>query len=270
VTISALFDGSSISIGTSSRVAGAIDSITWKGKQFVDALDHGREFQSATTFSGKGECFNPTEAGARDDGAAQHSSSKLIKLTAAGSVLQTTSQMAFWLGPNEKTAGCHGSLSTNSNAVSTDALNKAVSIGVDGIANAIKYDATFQVPENRTLGGFEVLAAYLPGEFSVFQTYDIAHDKLALLSDGPGQQPLPIIFSTADNNYALGHSSAPIYSRWRFAEANRPDKVVKTNCYFLEHDVSAGDHHFACYLVIGTLPEVRSGLQALNAKLQKP
>src|SRR5262249_1757144 len=96
---------SEIVITTTERLAGAIHSLTWGGKEFIDSLDHGRQLQSASSFdcgrSGEfwAECFNPTEAGSRDDSAGEKSTSKLLRLRAAGRELQTTTQMAFWLAP---------------------------------------------------------------------------------------------------------------------------------------------------------------------------
>ena len=64
---------SEIVITTTSRLAGAIHSLTWNGKEFIDSFDHGRQLQSASNFDAgtpiTGETFNPTEAGSRDDGA---------------------------------------------------------------------------------------------------------------------------------------------------------------------------------------------------------
>lgn len=97
-SISAPALGSTISISTSSRLAGAIGSLTWNGKEFINQDDHGRELQSASAFDGLGECFNPTEAGSLADNAT--STSILIGLEAVGNNLQTTSQMAFWTPVN--------------------------------------------------------------------------------------------------------------------------------------------------------------------------
>ena len=41
-----------LAVGVSSRTAGAIDSLTWGGTQFINARDHGRELQSAAAFDG--------------------------------------------------------------------------------------------------------------------------------------------------------------------------------------------------------------------------
>src|ERR1700733_3779192 len=69
------FDGSEIVITTASRLAGAIHSLTWKGREFIDSTDHGRQLQSALNLNVStpqtGETFNPTEAGSRLDGSGE-------------------------------------------------------------------------------------------------------------------------------------------------------------------------------------------------------
>src|SRR5579872_3822919 len=69
---------SDIVITTTERLAGAIHSLTWNGKEFIDSFDHGRQLQSAANFDCDGaffpETFNPTEAGSRADGTGQSSS----------------------------------------------------------------------------------------------------------------------------------------------------------------------------------------------------
>lgn len=73
---------SEIVITTTGRLAGAIHSLQWNGKEFIDSHDHGRQLQSAASFDCAlakefwAECFNPTEAGSRADGVGEKSSSK--------------------------------------------------------------------------------------------------------------------------------------------------------------------------------------------------
>jgi len=67
---------SGIQVCTSSRCAGAIDYVSWNGKQFISDYDHGRELQIAVTVDNTGECYNPTEAGSLGDGAGQSTSSR--------------------------------------------------------------------------------------------------------------------------------------------------------------------------------------------------
>ena len=45
--ISGLVGGQPLVIRTTSRLAGAIDSVKWAGVEFIDSHDHGRQLQSA-------------------------------------------------------------------------------------------------------------------------------------------------------------------------------------------------------------------------------
>ncbi len=72
-----------IVIRTTHRLAGAVDSLTWNGREFIDSVDHGRQLQSASNFDCGGtilaETFNPTRGGvAPRDGAGPTSSSRLL------------------------------------------------------------------------------------------------------------------------------------------------------------------------------------------------
>src|SRR5215218_2997854 len=49
-TIKARAGRSDIVIITTARLAGAIHSVTWDGKEFIDSFDHGRQLQSASSF----------------------------------------------------------------------------------------------------------------------------------------------------------------------------------------------------------------------------
>ncbi|MGL6096949.1 MAG: hypothetical protein ACRC7O_14280, partial [Fimbriiglobus sp.] len=98
---------SDIVITTTARLAGAIHSLKWNGKEFIDSADHGRQLQSACSFDCGGpgrfwaEAYNPTEAGARRDGAGKKSSSVPLAVQAGKNRLDTTVKMAFWLAPGE-------------------------------------------------------------------------------------------------------------------------------------------------------------------------
>ena len=74
-TLSIECDGSPLTITTTSRLAGAVDSLRWRNHEFIDSADHGRQLQSACSFDAMSDepfwavRFNPTEAGSRLDGA---------------------------------------------------------------------------------------------------------------------------------------------------------------------------------------------------------
>ncbi len=202
---------SDIVITTTSRLAGAIHSLTWNGREFIDSNDHGRQLQSAANFdAGKPfipEVFNPTEAGSCRDGIGPTSSSRLLNLKAIGRELETTTQMAFWLAPGEESEG-HPAV--NDRVLSDHRLRKRVVIGHGQFPHAIEYDVTFTIPpsEKHTLAQFEALTGYMPPEFEKFWTFDPETGEMTLLDDGPGEQSKPVVFSTADGQFAMGITAA--------------------------------------------------------------
>ncbi|HEX7896352.1 MAG TPA: hypothetical protein VF950_01135 [Planctomycetota bacterium] len=251
--------GSGIVIRTTVRLAGAIDSLTWGGKEFIDSFDHGRQLQSACAF-GDGqpgfhaEGYNPTEAGSRRDGAGATSTSELLSLKAERNVLETRTRMAFWLRPGESS---EGKPARNAKTLSDVILTKKVRI--DG--NLLDYRVTFTVPEAHPYGQYEALTGYMPAAFSRFLVFDQGETKP--LSDGPGEQARPVILSTESGSHAMGIWSpdpAPGYGRWRFAA----EKVVKWNCVFRERDVKPGDKSFRCVVAVGTLADVTAVLKRLK------
>ncbi len=261
--------GSEIVITTTTRVAGAIHSVTWGGKEFIDSLDHGRQLQSASNFDCGGrliaEVFNPTEAGSRADHVGPRSSSKLLSLSARGPELRTTSQMAFWLKPGEKS---EGHLACNDRILSNHRLSKRVRIGHRGNPHVIEYDVTFTVPkgEQHTNAVFEAVTGYMPAVFSRFWKYDGAKQAFRPLDDGPGEQADPVVLATAKGSHAMGVYSpdpSPGYGRFRFG----PERVVKWNCVFRVNEpqgIKPHDYHYRMFVVVGTLDDVRSAFVELT------
>jgi hypothetical protein len=199
---------SEIVLTTQARFAGAVASLTWNGKEFLDRADHGRPLQSASNF-GDGrrfvpETFNPTEAGSRADGAGEKSSSNLYRFDARGTELRAITQMAFWLAPGEKTPDGHPA--RNDKALSDHWLTRRVSLGHKDLPHAIEYEVTFTVPEGErhAYARFEALTGYMPAEFGAFWKFDPAAGELTPLDDGPGEQALPVVVATENGSHALG------------------------------------------------------------------
>jgi len=275
-TIRASAGSSEIVITTTTRLAGAIHSLTWGGKEFIDSHDHGRQLQSACSFDSGApkdfwaEAYNPTEAGSRADGAGPKSSSRLLAIQAAGSELRTTNQMAFWLAPGEKSSG-HPA--RNATVLSDHRVSKHVRIGYQSWPNAIEYVVTFDVPpqEKHTYAQFEALTGYMPSDFSRFLKLDASTGKLTPLDDGPGEQKYPVVLATQSGSHAMGVYSPDQpskgyanagYGRFRFAA----ERVVKWNCVFRIRDprgVPTGKHTFRMFVAVGTEEDVRSTLAGL-------
>ncbi len=269
---------SEIVITTTERLAGAIDSITWNGKEFINSADHGRQLQSATNFDFGSpmipETFNPTEAGSVADGAGPTSSSRLLHLLAKNNRLQTTTQMAFWLPPGGKSLG---NPAKNQTILSNHTLTKRVQIGIEDLPQVIEYEATFGLPidESHNFAQFEVITGYMPPQFDHFFTYNLSNNEIQPISVGPGEQKQPLIFATADKKYAMACVMPPVnfsegwlgptYGRFAFPAHH----VVKWNCvcrYRNSAGVPATDYQFRTYVLIGNWDLVVDGLAELNKR----
>jgi PKD repeat protein len=262
--ISNVAGGSNIVIGTSDALAGAIGLLTWWNKSFIDYHDHGRELQSATSFDGNGECYNPTEAGSSENGTSSVTSSYLQYLYASGNYLETQTVPAFWIEPGHSAPGCGTAVNTTQRA--SHYFRKKVTIGMPGMAHVIKYQTEFEITENHNSGTFEVLTGYMPTEFSKFYTYEPVSQALSNISDGPGEQVLPIIFSTVSSSHAMGIYSpdlpdpvAPAYGYGRF----RFGDCVKWNCVFRRNNIVPSTYKFRSYVMVGTLENVKVSMAQL-------
>lgn len=277
-TIRARAGHSEIVIRTTSRLAGAIDSLTWNEREFIDSTDHGRQLQSASNLDVGAaffnECFNPTEAGSRYDGAGPTSSSRLLWLSAAGRDLVTVNQMAFWLRPGE-TSG--GNPAANTTIRSNHLLQKDVRIGAFGLDHAIRYRVTFTLPagEAHRQATFETLTGYMPPEFRQFFVLTPA-GQLTPLDDGPGEQALPVIVSTASADHAMGvwsparsrtRGRPATYGRFWFPNA----RVSKWNCVVREGSADGdllepGSYQYLVWVAVGSREQVRDTLQTLRGR----
>jgi len=270
---------SEVVITTTDRLAGAIHSLTWNNKEFVDSFDHGRQLQSAASFDCASdtefwaECYNPTEAGSRADGTGEKSSSKLLQLTADGAGFKSTTQMAFWLAPGEKS---FDKPALNDKVLSRHLVSKRVHIGYKRLANVIEYEVTFTVPEGERhrYAQFEALTGYMPLEFARFWKFEPGTGKLRELGDGPGEQERPVVFATEGGTFAMGIFSPDQpspgyekagYGRFRFKD----EKVVKWNCVFRVRSpkgIAPGEYRFRQFVAVGTLEDVRRTLVALTGE----
>ncbi len=268
-----------IVITMTARCAGAIHSLTWGGREFIDSHDHGRQLQSAANFDFGSpilnETFNPTEAGSRTDGLGNKTSSRLLSLHAEKNALESVTQMAFWLVPGERSGG---QLAKNTTVLSDHLLTKRVRIGFKDLENVISYEVVFKVPagERHTHAVFEALTGYMPPEFGRFLQFNPQTGALEPLSDGPGEIARPVVLATPDGAHAMGifsppqnapHTTGPTFGRFRFAA----EKVVKWNCVFRVRDESGGapgDHAFRMFVIVGDLVTVADSLRALHREFR--
>jgi len=279
VSVSAPIDGARLTISTNvKKFAGAISSITYRGVEYINVVDHGRQLQSASTFDDLGECFNPTEAGSRDDANKPTSTSKLLEIKASGNVLWTRSAMAFWLAPGtDYQAKCSPVSSArsaqNKTALSNHILEKTVTIGLPGNPHVVGYHIAFRIGENHRSANFEASTAYLPPRFSMFLSYNPATGALQPLkaSYDVGITNLPVIIATPDGRNALGvfgQKAGPLgATKTYYAYYKFPD-TSKWSCAFQAVNLKAGStYSFDCPIAIGTVDEV---VAAINKAVGKP
>ncbi|KAB2639469.1 MAG: hypothetical protein DVB25_05605 [Verrucomicrobia bacterium] len=274
-TLRAAAGGSEIVITTTARVAGSIDSLTWNGREFLNSFDHGRQLQSASNLDCAtpitAETFNPTEAGSSRDFTGAASTSRLLHWRVGPDSLRTTTQMAFWLAPGDKSGS---NLAKNTCVLSDHLLTKRVHIGYKNLPQVIAYDVTFSLPqgERHTQAVFEALTGYMPPEFAEFRQFNPHTGALEPLSDGPGEGLWPVVLSVAGGSHAMGiyappqprpNLTGPTFGRFRFSAEN----VVKWNCVFRltdKHGIAPGEYAFRMFVIVGNLETVRAALRALQ------
>src|SRR3954471_13524323 len=144
----ATVSASDISVSTSSKFAGAVSSIKWKGKEYINNWDHGRQLQTNMQFFERYCCYNPYEAGSFEDARSSTSTSKLLSLSASGNRLETTTQMAWNYREFNLTPGptdfCGDParwmpIVFYTQPLSNYRAHKTVTIGFAGIPNVIEY-----------------------------------------------------------------------------------------------------------------------------------
>lgn len=273
--LSGVIGGKPIVIRTTSRLAGAIDSLRWDGVEFIDSHDHGRQLQSALNADVDGvyhvECYNPTEAGSAADGLGPKSSSRLESISVRDGVLSTRTRMAYWLAPGMKS---HGQPAQNTEPLSGHVLTKQVRVGRPGMDHVLDYRVTFTVPNDRPhrFLQFEALTGYMPAAFSEELSYDAKTATLVPLPRRNGEVHAPVVLSTPSGSHAMGvftpdrppAGQPPVgYGAFQFER----ERVVKWNCVFRlrqAEPIKPGDYSFQLYVVIGTREDCRRGLEALT------
>jgi hypothetical protein len=273
--LSGMIGGKPLVIRTTSRLAGAIDSIKWDGVEFIDSHDHGRQLQSALNADVDGvyhvECYNPTEAGSVVDALGPKSTSRLEFLSVEDGALSTRTRMAYWLAPGMKS---HGQLAQNTTLLSDHVLAKQVRIGRPGMDHVLDYRVTFTVPADRphTYLQVEGLTAYMPWMFSEELRFDAKTESLVPLPRQNGEQRDPVVLSTPSGSHAMGvftptrqpaGQPAVGFGRFKFDH----EKVVKWNCVFRLRSpagIKPGVYGYQLYVVIGTREDCRRTLAALT------
>ena len=275
VNISGTVNGSPLTISASAdRFAGAVDSLVFRGTQYVNTTDHGREFQTALQYDNYGECLNPTEAGSEADGSGPTSQSILNSISNSGGVLQAQTNMAYWLAPGQNYGrNCGGTTATvaqNTTVVSNTILTKSISLGYDGIQNLLMFNLDIYIPAAHSSDSVEALTGYMPSSFSAFLTYDKNTKTLTKVATSPNgfTTTVPVITATTDGANSIGVISPATYNSSAghagyYALFNFPNDTSKWDCVFAENGIPAGStYKYQCGITIGNVDEVISTLNS--------
>lgn len=284
-SISRSANGSTIVLTASgSRFAGAIASLTYRGVEYIDIADHGRQMQSATQADGWGECYNPNEAGSERDGTKFTSSSQLLYLSNSGNVLTSRTRPAYWLEAGQSAPGfCNPNLpypystyttAQNPTNLSNFQVQRTSRFYGSAIPNVIEVDVTWTIPSGFDTVHTEASTAYLPATFNTFLTYDRASRRLtkvaATATDSAAQHTrLPVIIAQANGRHAMGAWSPSImtgngneYMAWlNFSGYSNPS--TKWSCVFGEvTNGASAQFSYSCPIAVGTVDEVISAINA--------
>jgi hypothetical protein len=258
---------SEITVKTCARFAGAVCSVSYRGKEHIDTRDHGRLLQSASSFDRYGECFNPTEGGGERD---RFLSTSVLKAASVeGNRIRTRTDMAHWLRPGQdypKGCGLRKEVkqAVNDGAVSGHLLEKEITVGLPGFPHVIEHRVTYHVPEAYSSGTFEASTGYMPKEFSLAMYFDPASGAETDPGARQGEQARPVILATPDRRYAMGVYSPDLPQKGRgYGRFVFPD-VVKWNCVFREEDIKPGPYRYRCLVVLGTVAEVQDTIRRLS------
>jgi alpha-tubulin suppressor-like RCC1 family protein len=281
--------GHPLTVSTSSQFAGAVSSIKWAGKEFINNWDHGRQLQPNSQFFNRFECYNPYEAGSFYDGTGPTSTSKLLSLTASGNKLESTTQMAWYLdkrdsniptdycGDPAQRLPCPPYLGP----LSDYKVHKTVTIGFAGIPNVIEYLSELHIPEH-ILKGLNHVTAVTPYDFSAVWSWDVVSKDLRKVRMPSGEDDRIKVVATPDGNFALGFYAPELLQPYSDPGSVNFWFVVPPTPLFPDPDfpcvhvgsVNRYDSHAPgntldrAYLVVGNLAQVKDTLSAVHLQFR--
>jgi alpha-tubulin suppressor-like RCC1 family protein len=284
-TIQGTAFGDTLTIKTSNAFAGAISSLKWRGKEFVNTWDHGREFTTAFSAFNRFECYNAYETGNLDDGQGPTSTAKLLSLSASDNTVETDVQMCWYTNSHEATFGDHCGDPANwlpcppqlGQDLSDYRLHKKVTIGYGGLENVIEYLTDLWIPEVVKKGELQTVVAVMPYEFANVWNYDLVSKTYRKIRAIGGEDDSVKVLATSDGNYAMGFYSPeqlqPYQTstggfRWGIAPPepgiSDPDFPCAGFGGIARFDHGVGSRADRSFLVIGTMDDVKITLGNLH------
>lgn len=277
---------STLKIYTCDKDAGAICRMTWKNKELVDDLDHGRQIQTAITYDGLGEGYNPTEAGSRFNGTSNNSSSYLNSISVSGDSLSSETLAAFWLRPNECTTAGVGACATNTTIRSKTKIKKEITIGFGNMPHVVEMlvEVTVEPSSSSTLinfdkATFKIMSGHFRGSLNDFYTYDkstgLLFSESPALNTNTSYQD-PVVISNSDGSIAIGYYTPDSnvaqynhnYNMSYFPGAGsgisgQSDMTKLVDVYRLNNPTASTTYSFRTYMTISSLENATTVMENL-------
>ena len=233
--------GSPAIIQTLGQFAGAIVSLTWKGIEFIDHFDHGRELQTSVHYGPIEEDEAGTQAG---------SQSQLLAFVHKRNVVITRTRPALYYGggPSPDTT-----------------IWKRVQVGWGGFKNVIDYRTSVTVTSLHPQMAVEAPTAYMPGGFNEF--FSFVHGKLRVIPAPHlccSYSAFPLIIMNPTQRVAMGVVAAKrptIYSVGLF------NGVSKWGVTYMRGRTPPGVYSYDTKIVIGRFSFVEATMHRLELKL---
>ncbi|RKH56406.1 hypothetical protein [Corallococcus aberystwythensis] len=275
------FGNATVQMGTSASHGGAVTSLVYDGKEYINNQDHGRQMQVAFSLDGYDEALMPTEAGSHRNGETSTSTSQVVGYGAQPGRMSSTVHPAYWLEPGEE-AGPYNSVgkAVNTTKVSEDLITKDITVGVGGHDNVIRYDSHIHLAAPHDKAYVEAPTTYVNGEFEKHYRFDPATGETREYPRVHSEDPkpggfadeagnVPLIVATEDGKHAMAiwspDETLPDL-QYRLHQFDLKDP--KQNCSKLgvTFGMSGGvpeDIKTQTYVIVGTVEEVKARLAEL-------
>ncbi len=272
-------DGDPVELRVDARFGGAVGSLTWRGREFLNIYDHGRQISYAWHLNDHGECLNPTEPGAAQDYFLQSSTTQVHEICGlALNHLSTRISPAYWTAPGEPAFCDNGTeVGVNTTLVSENGFAREVMIGYEGLENVILFDAVITLEQDYRSLRVEAPTAYLTHDFTARYSFDPRDGALIPRPESMElyepfafvhSSTLPAVLATEDGAFALGAYTAMAGAQYQLLHYDVPNPFDANNKWNIRISfvpAPAGDYVFRTFAVIGTLEQVHEGMVALSA-----
>ncbi|QAT83348.1 hypothetical protein EJ065_1750 [Corallococcus coralloides] len=279
------FGNATVQMGTSASHGGAVTSLVYGGKEYINNKDHGRQMQVAFSLDGYDEALMPTEAGSHRNGMDPVSTTQVVGYGAQPGSMSSTVHPAYWLEPGED-AGPYNSVpkARNTTLVSDDLITKDVTVGVGGHDNVIQYDSLIHLAASHDKIYAEVPTTYVNGEFERHYRFDPATGEsreYPRVHSEPPKPPeerkgfpdeggnVPLIVATNEGDHAMAIWSPDEtrsdlqYRLHQFDLGNPTDDCTKLGVTFGMSGGVPEDIQTRSYVIVGTVEEVKARLAEL-------